>query len=113
MSGDTALMIADEIIKKANQVLKGHRHISADAVAIAAPLAAVQVPAVAVLVAHVRAVLLPAAEHVVATEHLTEIAIALNTIEDAMAQAIATATEAKARIDAMSETEIEQYVSLG
>lgn len=113
MIDQPALMIASEIIRKANEVIQGQTHIIADALVCASPMASAQVPALAVLAPLVRDVLMPIAEHALTAEQITEITIALNTIEGAIDVISTTAREAKARIDALSESEIDQYVSLG
>lgn len=110
---DRALDVARDIFAKADEVVrqKTGSGIIATAFDMAAPAMVKQAPALAILLPIIRRIMLPMVEKALTAQEYTETVIAVQVLEDTLADLIAKAVAAQARIDAMTDDEIDQYLA--
>jgi len=108
MTNDDALR-AFATLNDAVKKQTGHSVLSS-ALDLASPALSKIVPASALLIPLLRSVILPMVEAKLSAQEYTELTLSLATIEEGLEDLLSAASAERARIAAMSDAEVDQYL---
>lgn len=113
MTGEDAAEIAADVFAKANAAVKDNtgESIVAHALDIALPMVTKAWPAISIIVPIIRKIALPAIENTLSSREYVDLVLSLELLESAAADMASAATIARGRIAAMSDEEVDAWLS--